>query len=389
MKILIINSGELPVPPVEGGAVEGLINMFIEDKKIQQSYDCTVISKYSLKAYEESKKYNCNFKFINTNGVVYRFEKAIRFIINKISPIYIGNAYISRVKKLLKNTKYDLIIIENTPQYGLILKHFFSKYLVLHLHNDYLNASSKFNKKILETYDKIFAISNYIKKRIDSVETTNKVEVLYNGVDLNQFKVVEKDYKLMKKFNISETDFVFICSGRIVSEKGILELIKAFNKVSLKNEVLLIVGSPYYGTNKASSYMRKVLEVAKKNNRIHFTGYIKHSEIGRLYSIGDFGIIPSKCNEAFGLSAVEFLASGMPVIVTNDGALPEIVNEKSGIIIDKNNLERNLESAIKKVRALNSKEFNNMKKEALLNSRVFSRKKYCEKFNNYISIYKV
>lgn len=113
--------------------------------------------------------------------------------------------------------------------------------MVLHLHNDYLNASSKFNKKILETYDKIFAISNYIKKRIDSVETTNKVEVLYNGVDLNQFKVVEKDYKLMKKFNISETDFVFICSGRIVSEKGILELIKAFNKVSLKNEVLLIV----------------------------------------------------------------------------------------------------------------------------------------------------
>ena len=142
MKILIINSGELPVPPVEGGAVEGLINMFIEDKKIQQSYDCNVISKYSLKAYEESKKYNCNFKFINTNGVVYRFEKAIRFIINKISPIYIGNAYISRVKKLLKNTKYDLIIIENTPQYGLILKHFFSKYLVLHLNRAEMNWQS-------------------------------------------------------------------------------------------------------------------------------------------------------------------------------------------------------------------------------------------------------
>lgn len=389
MKILIINSGELPIPPSDGGAVEGLIDIFVSNKYIQQKYDITIVSKYSEKALIESKKYNCHFEFINTEGFFYKFSKIVRFIINKISPVYLGNAYIQKVKSRLKNKKYDVIIVENSPLYGLVLKHKFSDHIVLHLHNDYLNKNSKFNKQVLAVYDEIFAISKYIKHRIESIEQTNKVKVLYNGVDLKQFKHTPKKIELLKKFNIKKTDFVYICSGRIVPEKGILELIKAFNNVSIQNEILLIVGSPNYGTNKSTTYMEQVLNEASKNKRIKFTGFISHSNIDDVYSIGDFGIIPSKCNEAFGLSAIEFLATGIPIIITNDGALPEIASKQSCIIIDKNNLEKNIEIVLKKVRTFNSEKIVSMKKNAIIHAKKFSKEIYCDNFDKYISKYKV
>lgn len=388
MNILIINSGELPLPPVEGGAVEGLIDIYVKYLQHEKNMSLTIYSKYTKEAQQVTKNYNNNviFKFVDTSKIQFKIEKVIRYILNKISFCYLGNAYIVQVLRLLKKErkKYDLIIVENAPCFGLKLKHKYSKKIVLHLHNDYLNQKTRYKKQILHCYDQIWSISNFIKERVNSIENNNKNHVLYNGINLEKFYYRPKNKELIKKFNIKKEEIIFICSGRLVPEKGILELVKAYKKAHINKSQLIIIGSPSYGKNSKTKYTQTVLDEVKDCPNIKFTGYIKHEDINKFYSIGDVGIVPSKCNEAFGLSAVEFMASGLPVIVSNDGALPEIINKSCGKVIEKENLEENLEYEIKRMYKQEKEEREKFKKNAISQSKKFSQDIYCKKIETLI-----
>lgn len=388
MNILIVNSGELPLPPVEGGAVEGLIDMYVRNLQHEKDMKLTIYSKYTNKAHQTTKNYNNNvsFKFVNTSKIQFKIEKVIRYIFNKISFCYLGNAYITQVLRLLKKERkqYDLVIVENAPYFGLKLKHKYSKKIVLHLHNDYLNPKTKYKNQILDCYDQIWSISNFIKERVNSIENNNKNYVLYNGINLEQFCYRQKNQELIKKFDIKKEEIIFICSGRLVPEKGILELVRAYKKAHINKSQLIIIGSTSYGKNIRTKYTKMVLEEVKNCPNIKFTGYIKHEDINNYYSIGDVGIVPSKCNEAFGLSAVEFLASGLPLIVSNDGALPEITNKFCCRIVEKDNLEDNLEIEIKRMYKQVLKQREKLTKYAISQSKKFSQEIYCKKIKTLI-----
>lgn len=79
-----------------------------------------------------------------------------------------------------------------------------------------------------------------------------------------------------------------------------------------------------------------------------FTGYVNYDDINYLYAIADLGVIPSIVNEACPLTAIEMMASGIPVICTNSGGLPELIDDGCGIIVDRTNLTQNLTRTIKK-----------------------------------------
>ena len=68
------------------------------------------------------------------------------------------------------------------------------------------------------------------------------MKLLYNGIDTEKFNVNIDIEKERKKFNIKKEDRVFLYTGRIVKEKGIKELVLAFNKIKNKNYKLIIVG---------------------------------------------------------------------------------------------------------------------------------------------------
>ena len=77
MNILIINSGELPLPPVEGGAVEGLIDIYVKYLQHEKNMSLTIYSKYTKEAQQVTKNYNNNviFKFIDTSKIQFKIEK--------------------------------------------------------------------------------------------------------------------------------------------------------------------------------------------------------------------------------------------------------------------------------------------------------------------------
>ena len=234
MNVLLISPGALVVPASKGGAVEKLIEAYINYNELHYMADFTLFTvkdsiDYNLK-YKHTK-----FEYIDNTTIMYKIEKAIRYIINnKLPKIHIGNVFIHNVIKKLKkdNTKYDAIIVENLPHYVLQLRKLYpNTKIIYHIHNDYLNCKTKKAKKILDSYDKIIAISEYISNCIQTIESTDKIEIVYNGIDINKFSkepLNERMKYYKQKYDIRSEDIVFLYTGRIIPEKGVKELVLAF-----------------------------------------------------------------------------------------------------------------------------------------------------------------
>lgn len=385
MKLLIISAGVHPVPPVNGGAVENLIDFYLKDSK---NNNIEVLSIYDDKLESYEYKYNnCQFHFIKKNAIHDFFTLYSEKILRRLFGIYYGTPYIRKVCSYIKKEEqnYDMIVVENMPQYGPMIKKVSNSKLVLHLHNDYLNIDSFKNKENYSSYDKILCVSDFISNRVRAVGNTNdnKVFTLYNGIDLERFYNNSKSKDdIFTKYKIEKNKFNIIYSGRVCPEKGVENLIDAFNMMNDSTLQLIILGGYNYGTSKDNDFITNLKKKSLEKNVV-FTGYVNYDDINYLYAIADLGVIPSIVNEACPLTAIEMMASGIPVICTNSGGLPELIDDKCGIIVDRTNLTQNLNQAIKKVYD-NKELLENYSQNAKLRSQNFSREQYVANFWKYL-----
>ena len=117
--------------------------------------------------------------------------------------------------------------------------------------------------------------------------------------------------------------------GRLTSEKGIEDIIEALAGIKDKDAHLLIAGS---GTADYTATLKELAANRGVAGRIEWLGQIK--EISPHIAKADIGICPSRARESFGLSIVEYMAHGKPVITTDNGAQPEyITNGKDGLLV--------------------------------------------------------
>ncbi|AMM94002.1 hypothetical protein UP17_17200 [Peribacillus simplex] len=319
--------------------------MFLLENEQKFKHEITLFSIYSKEAMEQSKKYkHCDIRYIKTDSLKDKFDKMIRYIINRQNFFYIGNNYISKVKKEIKNCdQFDAVIIENNAEYGLKLYNIAKGKLILHLHNDWLNSKTKLANKKLNCYKNVFTISDYINKSVSTIKETDNIKTLYNGVNISEFERENNsnESKIVKeKYGIKEDEKVILYTGRLVPEKGIKELILAFSKLPENLKVkLVIVGSATYGETKKDRFYRDLIKMAEAiKEKIIFTGYIDYKDMPSIYSIADIGVIPSLCEEAFNLTVVENMAAGIPVIISDAGAMPELINSKCGMIVKRGDM---------------------------------------------------
>ena len=139
------------------------------------------------------------------------------------------------------------------------------------------------------------------------------------------------------KFGISKEDFVVIFAGRLVDGKGALETIKAVKACDDKAIKLLIVGAGFYSSDIVDNYtleLRKEAEAIK--DRIIFTGYIDYDDMPSIYQLGDVAVLPSMWDEPAGMTMVEAVVSGLPLITTNSGGIPEYMIDGSALLLERN-----------------------------------------------------
>ena len=342
MKLLFITTGYLPMPAYRGGAVNTLLDQYIK----YNNKDEIVV--YSIGSNTDKNYFDNNTEYRYIHKTKFdKFKTIIKGVINKLPFVNITRHYINMVVKDIvkrnETNKYDFVILENTPlSIPYISKNINSK-IILHLHNDYLNIDTRLGKKIIDNTYKIICVSEFIKSRVDEISENNKTIVVYNGINFDKFNNNYDKKNLRKKYNISINKKVVLYVGRLLEKKGIFELIRSFVKINDKNSLLLIVGN---GSKKIKNEINKYI---KGNKNIILFDYVDNSKISEIYSLSDIGVVPSRCNEAFGLTVIEGLSCNLKMIVSNDGAIPELLTKQDTIIVDKNNLEEELYNNLKEL----------------------------------------
>lgn len=385
-KIAIILPGDkLPLPSVKGGAVESLVQCLLDYNEKYHTYNFVVFSVYNEEAALKSRSYkHTDFKYINTDSLNYKLKQVFRWIYNRFFP-YIGNQFINSVMNGM-DTDYDYVLIENAPWFVIPLKRKMNMSMVQHLHNNYLGITSSFNQQIIDNSDFVLAVSKFIKNEILSHLncTPELISVLYNGISLERFGKSECLWSLREQLGISHDDFVFVFSGRLVPEKGIKELLLAIKQIQHLNFKLLIIGSSFFSSDRKTSFIEELQNLSSELPNVIFTGYIPYQKIQDYYHLANVAIVPSIGDEACPLSCIEFMASSLPLIVTDSGGMVELVDEDCAIIIKRNeNIITQLKDAM--INLLNNKQKCQLMGEAARKrSTLFSDLVYSKKFMDLI-----
>lgn len=342
MKIAILTSGILPVPAVLGGAVENLIDFYLEYNNIHKLHDITVYSIYNkkVKKHPARKSIVNHYKYINVNSIWFKVRAKIFERRSRPNYYYYQMEYfLELIMKEIKKTSFDLIILENRPGFAIRLSEEFSTPIITHIHTNLLYTSSEENLKVMAAMRGFIVVSEFVKKEIQKIDIPKDIRVVYNGLDAELFNPETTSPINREELGFMKEDFVAVFLGRLVPDKGIKELLLAFEKIKEhKNIKLLVIGSINYEdrNNCTNAFLDELQSIAYKLNEVVlFTGFIPYKEIPRYLAAANVAIIPSHINEAFGMTCIEACAMGMPVIATNDGGIPEALIGQKHILIKK------------------------------------------------------
>ena len=141
------------------------------------------------------------------------------------------------------------------------------------------------------------------------------------------------------KYNIGHDDVVIMFCGRINKDKGVKELLEAFTKMKHKDKCkLLIIGKSQFGHASTTDFEKEVQELAEQEKeRIIFTGFVHNTQLPKIHAISDIATVPSIWNEPSGMVVIEAMASGLPVVTTNSGGIPELITSECGFILERDN----------------------------------------------------
>ena len=161
---------------------------------------------------------------------------------------------------------------------------------------------------------RVFTPSEYVKEKVIRRFGITAVHVTPNGVNLSLFHPDAKQ----TRFDLPRKYVLFV--GSLEPRKNLSRLLQAWDEIRVDfGEVwLIIVG--------VSGNVFKPIRVAREMEQVYFLGYVDDETLAGLYAGASLFVLPSH-DEGFGLPALEAMASGTPVLVSDGGALPELVGD--------------------------------------------------------------
>lgn len=344
MKIAIIPGTFFPHP---GGAQVQIHNL--ANKLIENRIDviCYVFEKTNL----NNNKYQIN----HLNKIILNFVFILKYYFN-LKLYFILNLYL---KCLIKRNKFDLWHFNFINYKSLILidclKNLNQKVLVTFQGVDIqINKSINYGyrldvkyeeylNEIINKIDYFTSLSQTIKKDLINLKVSNnKIELIPNAVDLNKFDLIKKTK--------NDDTLNLITVARYAEEKKGFDLLPKVAKFLLDNKINF--NWKIIGKNVSKLKNNELI----KNNKSYFSFfediinfkdiYLPSNELVEKYLDSHLYINLSRI-ESFGITFVEALASGIPVISFNTKGVNEIViNEYNGIIIEKENFENFCEKIV-------------------------------------------
>jgi len=204
--------------------------------------------------------------------------------------------------------------------------------------------------KVAEGYnhsDFIVSVDTRLRNRIleFSSEYRDKIEIVFNAVNTDEFSPVESDEKisLCEEVGFDKTSFILFCPRRLVRKNGVIfpvMALKLLRERSPEVNTLLV----YAGDGPERENIEQYINENNLHEYVRLLGSVDHSEMAKYYLISDAVIIPSVTSEgvqeATSISALEGMSCGKPVIVSGIGGLKELVtDEYNGLIVNEKSPE--------------------------------------------------
>lgn len=248
-----------------------------------------------------------------------------------------GIGAVFRLKELLREHNIDILHCHGykADTIGFLTSRLIKVRLVSTCHGWWPNTPKlKFydfiDTTVLNFFDKIVAVSPQIRTNLAKRKINpSKLEVIQNGIDINRFDIWGDRERIKKELGINKGDFVVGSVGRLSSEKGLTYLLEAASKIkaAARDVSFVIVGE--------GDMKQDLIDYAKElkiSDKVIFTGY--REDVDRIFSVFDVFVMPS-LTEGLPLALLEAMAAGKPVIASNVGGIPTVIEDgKTGILVE-------------------------------------------------------
>ncbi len=386
MKVAFINQPwNKIVPPVKSGSI-GILTYEIA-RRLATSCDVVIYGRkegsHTKVAVHENIEHRHfliarDFRLVSRIKGSYRVKRLLQ-LLRPVSPFrfvktplfasrfyFLG--YILQVAADLRKQKCDVIHVHNLSQFTPIVRWFNPRArIVLHMTCEWLSQlDRKMIGRRVRAVDLILGcsehVSNKIRKRFPQM--ADKCRTVYNGVNVGLFQAAGQE----TAENARPPLVLFV--GRVSPEKGLHTLLDAHKRVVERNpDVQLSIVGPNAPTPERfivalsdepnvsalsslykRSYMAHLEDQVKDHEltKVEFTGSISYQEVNGYYQKADLFVCPS-FSDAFPLTVLEAMASGLPVVASRVGGVPEaVVDEDTGLLVESDDPEA-LANAISRV----------------------------------------
>jgi glycosyltransferase involved in cell wall biosynthesis len=183
-------------------------------------------------------------------------------------------------------------------------------------------------KTVVSRADKIIAVSKFTKQSLLTTYgvPSSKVEVIHNGIYPEEYEYSERDVSEIKDILGIDCEKMILFVGRLEARKNLAVLVKAYSLVCQKSNAKLVIAGG--GNQEPLINLARNLGV---ENGIVFTGHVDDKTLKVLYGACDVFVLPSLL-EGFGLVLLEAMAAGKPVVASNKGGIPEVINGSESLI---------------------------------------------------------
>jgi glycosyltransferase involved in cell wall biosynthesis len=232
----------------------------------------------------------------------------------------------------------------------------YNKPFILTQHNTFIQYKGIWNtvetlndlaigRQTIKAAKKIIAISNATRNYLLRLGADfEKVQVIYNGVDVERFKPsLKKGTTIREKLGIAEDAVVAVTVRRLVFKNGVDTLLETARSTAKSNPklVYLVIGrGPDFEAVKS-----RIAQLGIEKTFL-LAGFVSDQDLPSYYNASNFFILPSKSGEGLPLVALEAMASGLSVVATDVGGIREVMLDGYGTIVPPNDPKALADAAV-------------------------------------------